>query len=134
MCPTMEEYSIILGVNYNTEVIVTPTLNQGFRSRISKVMGIKKGIVEKGNKENKCTLSFLFCLFIGWDTYQKIWPAFCSSREDWSQNCMLSMEFAILGQVLLFLRNLEKVDKGLLEFREKIEKGHTFVSPLLAYT
>lgn len=46
---------------------------------------------------------------------------------------VLTLEFAILGHVL-FPKNLEGVDVGVLQFREQIEECHTFVPELLANT
>lgn len=43
------------------------------------------------------------------------------------------MEFAILGHIVV-QKDLESVVIGLLEFREKIEKGDTIVPALLADT
>lgn len=45
----------------------------------------------------------------------------------------LAFELAILGHVM-FLRDLEGVNTGLMVFWEQIEKGHTFISTLLADT
>lgn len=49
----IEEYSIMLGVHYHTELIVTPLFNQGFKPRMSKVLGIKQSVLDKEDGTNE---------------------------------------------------------------------------------
>lgn len=126
--PNYEEYSLILGSTL-IKTSCTPLLNQGFRLRMSKFIGIKS----QGVETNKCTLDFLCNLFLGRDAYNRIQPIFKSSHEKWNLTQVLALEFAILGHVI-FPRNLEGFDIGLLHFREQIERGNTFVHMLLAGT
>lgn len=133
LCPTIEEYSRLLGIHYNTDAIVTPPLNQGFKSRMSKTLGVKRSIIEQKGNANECTMKFLCDLFAGQDAYEKNSSAFWVTHEDWKRNRVLAIELAILGHIL-FPKNLTGVDVRLLQFREQIEQGHTFVPALLADT
>lgn len=56
---------------------------------------------------------------------------FGSSYKEWSHNQVLAFKHPILSHVM-FPRDLEGVNTGLLVFQEQIEKGYTFVSILLA--
>lgn len=39
LCPTIEEYSKLLGVPYDTESMIAPSFNQGFKYEYPKLFG-----------------------------------------------------------------------------------------------
>lgn len=47
MCPAIEDYSRIIGAHCNIEFIITPLLNQRFRSHTSKSSGSKRAPLTK---------------------------------------------------------------------------------------
>lgn len=111
MCPTIKEYSRIVRVEYNTKFIVAPPLNQGFESRTSEILGIKKDAITKGMNKQMWFQSSM-SLFTSQDAYKKKKKlAFLSSIEEWSQNQVLARELAIPDHV--FPRNLDSIDTGL---------------------
>lgn len=63
LCSTVEVYSRILGDPYDTDSIVTPPFNQGFKLWRSKGLGIKKNVLEKGDDKNECSFNLLCNLF-----------------------------------------------------------------------
>lgn len=75
----------------------------------------------------------MYSLFASQDAYNKDQSICSSSHQEWSHNRIVAFELAILGHVV-FLRNLEGIDSGLLAFWEQIENGHTFVLALFADT
>lgn len=58
LCSTIEKYSQILGVYYDTQSIIMPPLKQGFKMRMSKDLGIKKEILGLRIEINECTPGF----------------------------------------------------------------------------
>lgn len=86
------------------------------------IIGTKKGVLDKGDGMNKCTLSILCSLFASQEPYQKNQSVFFSSHKEWSQNRVTAMQLATLGH-FLFRRNLESVDAELLGFRSRLKKS-----------
>lgn len=91
-------------------------LNRGFKSQTSKIFGIKKSIVNKGDETKKCALNLICIFIISHEAYEKN-TSVLSSREEWSHNWVLAMELVIVSHVL-FSRNLESIDTRLLGFME----------------
>lgn len=79
---------------------------------------------------NEYTLDFLCNFFASQDAYVRNQPVFKSSQVEWNKTRVLSFDFDILGHVF-FPKNPEGVDIRLLQFREQIKQGHTFVPTLL---
>lgn len=73
-----------------------------------KVLGIKRSIIDQKEGVDECTLNFVCNLFANQNAYEKNKSLFSSSHEEWNQNWVLAIEFAILGHVV-FPRNLEGV-------------------------
>lgn len=71
LCLTIKEYSRILGVHYDTDFIVMPPLNQGFKIRMSRDLGIKKEIIGPRIERNECPLDFFSNLVANPDTYRE---------------------------------------------------------------
>lgn len=112
-CATIEEYSQILRVHYDTDSIFMPPLNQGFKVRMSNDLGIKKKLLGLRIEENKCPIDFLFQFVRQLRCLPKNQLFFKSSREEW--NHVLAFELVILKH-LLFNKNSEGVDVRLLHF------------------
>lgn len=53
-CRTTKEYYRLLGVHYNIEFIVAAPFNQGIKARTTKVLGIKKSVLDRGEEKNEC--------------------------------------------------------------------------------
>lgn len=70
LCSTIEE-SRIISAHYNIDSIVTPPLDQGFKMRMSKDLGIKRKILDPRIKMNECPLNFLSNLFVSQDAYER---------------------------------------------------------------
>lgn len=68
---------------------------------------------------NECGMSIICSLFTSRDAYEKRQPVFFCSHKKWSHDLVIALELAILRPVL-FSRNLESVDTGLLRFQEQI--------------
>lgn len=66
---------------------------------------------------NECTLDILCNFFINQDAYEKNKSIFTSSRKEWNQTRVLALEF----RHVLFHKNPEGFDVGLLQFRKQIE-------------
>lgn len=97
---------------------------------MSKVLGIRKSIIDQKGGANECTLNFLSDLFANQEPAKN--KNLCLLVFTWGMDRVLVIEFAILGHVS-FPRNLEEVDIGLI-FREQIKQDHPFVPALLGDT
>lgn len=97
------------------------------------MLGIKRSIFGQKDRISECPLGFVCNFFASQDAHEKNKSAFRSFHEEWSQNRVFALECAYSWNVL-FLRNLERVDIGLLQFWEQIYQNHTFVCTLLADT
>lgn len=115
MCPSIEEYSRLLGVHYDIDSIATPPLSVGFKSRLSITIGIKGSVIEQKGSTNECKLKFLSDLFTNRDAFERNNCAFWVTHEEWEQHRVLAIELVILGHVLL-PKNLTGVDIRRLQF------------------
>lgn len=70
ICPTIEEYARILGVHHDINIIISPSLNTGFKLWIPRLLGLKRA-------------------------YKNNNTAFLASRDEWNQNHTLAMELDI---------------------------------------
>lgn len=98
---------------------------------MSKVLRVKRSILNQKDGMNECTLDFLCNLFASQDVYEKTKSVCKFSYKEWSQSRMHALEFAILRHAL-FPKNPEGVD--IVQFLQQTKQGHTFIHSLLADT
>lgn len=136
MCPTLEEYAALLGVPCDVDLIVSPSTALGFKQRLSKTLGIKKKFLTQGNtmyEYRNIPLGQLCDLFATTDAFESRTSSFLVSQDEWTQRRIKALELSVLGHIL-FPKARTLVDAGLLEFRDQIEQGHSFIPALLADT
>lgn len=132
LCPTIEEYSRILGMPYNT---VLCFLHYSIRFRSGRPQNFGDQKEHLGKKAVKLKNVLWACSAIYrqtkciWKQSSNLW--LLVSR--WSHKRVLAFELAVLSHVM-FSRDLEGVNTGLVVFQEQIEKGYTFLSILIVDT
>lgn len=134
ICPTIEEYARLIGVPYVCESVFVPCFEPSFKQRLSKTLGIRKKLLEtEGEFLKRCSLSFFCGLYRTGEQYDRPKAAFLIKRQLWANNRVKAFELSVLGHIL-FPKESTHIDLGLLELRDQIDQGLSFVPALIADT